>query len=77
MKRCRVGLRYVKAKGRFVPCAPDDKRATIITDVDELGRPLMRDGAGRWMVTPGAGTNRYGPAPAEVVEWLNNRKAKR
>ena len=68
----RVGLRFVK--GRFVPCDPDDRRATIVTMFDAEGRSLMRDVEGRWTVSPGAYSNPLGPSPDEVKAWLQEAR---
>lgn len=82
-----VGLRFVKRDGRFVPCTLDDKRATIHAQYDAAGRSVeaVFDDASifeglrqtGWRLTPGAMDNAKGPAPAEVVAWLDSQTTRR
>jgi hypothetical protein len=72
----RVGLRFVDAVDRFVPCHPKDSRATIVARFDAAGMSVAQVG-GRWEVTPGARSNPWGPAPGEVVGWFDLPKSTR
>jgi hypothetical protein len=71
-----VGLRFVDAVDRFVPCHPKDSRATIVTQFDAAGLSVMQVGA-RWEVSPGARSNPWGPSPAEVMLWFDLPKSSR
>lgn len=76
-----VGLRFTKSEDRFVPCTPDDKRATIRTQYDAAGRSveavfddasIFADGLRQtgWRITAGAMDNPMAPSAAEVVAFL-------
>ncbi len=76
-------LRHDRGSGKFTPCSEGDRRCTLSTPVDGLGRPVIRQGhvplgLGR---TVGGYRLAYptssGPDPAEVVAFFDREASRR
>jgi hypothetical protein len=77
-----IGLRFGKRKG-WLPCDEQDRRATIRTQVDAVGRfvqsvaePFVEDDEA-WQLTAGAAARTSEPSAFEVMKFFDRQKSSR
>jgi hypothetical protein len=79
----RVTLRFDRQEGRWHPCGATDRRGSLLTMVDGLGRPAIRQAGSPLGLGRSVGGFRLGyptssgPDPAEVVAFFAREAARR